>query len=250
VTGWGWVAYEDQDNGHHREPCGLDGRPNEKSHVWAPRHYAQLSKYRNNVIAIRDAEVKILSTEGRTGSIASSFADPMCPLAPAQVRRNCTLRRKGPRAGWRAAGSRLLFRAWSTLLSGRHRLQVCLRCTCPVVLETAAGHLTIRMGAAPTTYLGRYHLPVACPPTLLPVLVLVLVLVLVQIQNPIPRYHSTKVARYSRSPCSTRGRLDGSGVRPCFRVITDGHPDLLPSCLARKPFVVWLFPVQYKCVRR
>lgn len=61
MVGGGWGAYEDQDNGHHHGLYGLGKRSDEKSQFWAPRYCAQVSRYRNNTIVIRDVGVKIQS---------------------------------------------------------------------------------------------------------------------------------------------------------------------------------------------
>lgn len=61
MAGGGWGAYEDQDNGHHRGLCGLGKHSDEKFEAWTPRYHAQMSRYRNNTVAIGDVEVHIQS---------------------------------------------------------------------------------------------------------------------------------------------------------------------------------------------
>lgn len=126
MAGGEWGAYEDQDNCHHGGLCGLGECSSKTSQVWAPRYYAHVSRYRNNRLQIRDVEVKIQSAVPvrlRHHLLTRPRTVRDCPHAPVQVRSDCTLGRNGH---GQAAGSCLLFSAWSTVLSGRHRLQVCL----------------------------------------------------------------------------------------------------------------------------
>lgn len=111
------------------------------------------------MIATRDAGGRY--TECRSGSIASSFADPAqsservpnC-ACPAEMRLHSgSLGRNGPE---RVAGGCLLFSAWSTVLSGRHRLQVCLPTAAPL-------HWKLLQNISRCAWVP-YQLPAACLP--------------------------------------------------------------------------------------
>lgn len=193
------------------------------------------------MIATRDAGGRY--TECRSGSIASSFADPAqsservpnC-ACPAEMRLHSgSLGRNGPE---RVAGGCLLFSAWSTVLSGRHRLQVCLPTAAPL-------HWKLLQNISRCAWVP-YQLPACLPACLLLALALALTLALALAKDsdPDPMLASTTTpgSPLHQSYSEIGPRREGGGEERVFvasrlflriiyysNLIAYGPPGFFPS---------------------